>query len=357
MSIFDHYFGKSPSLAQDYTVTARDTVKELGKVYVRKRTDKLQVQFTILMVPQGAAAEGWQTGVALDASSSMTSAYGRELKGELPAKVINQYEQQGWIKHEEEDGQRFRIFEKVAVEDALAKGYFNYTDNVVEPIARKFIAYLARELDVAGRTTVIYWACGDGSQCEELGDIQAEECDTLTIIGPKTIRFGISTQLAPAMRYYVNRFAQAQRGMYIFITDGYINDLAAVKHYTIQLAKAIAAGKHYLVKCILIGIGNEIDENQMIELDDLDTGTDIDIWDHKIAKDMRDLMEIFAELVDENQIVAPTATIYGSGGQLVKRFADGLPAKVVLDLPVDTQWFELEVLDQRIRQSLLPVKD
>ena len=357
MSIFDHYFGKSPGLAQDYTVTARDTVKELGKVYVRKRTDKLQVQFTILMVPQGAAAEGWQTGVALDASSSMTSAYGRELKGELPAKVINQYEQQGWIKHEEEDGQRFRIFEKVAVEDALAKGYFNYTDNVVEPIARKFIAYLARELDVAGRTTVIYWACGDGSQCEELGDIQAEECDTLTIIGPKTIRFGISTQLAPAMRYYVNRFAQAQRGMYIFITDGYINDLAAVKHYTTQLAKAIAAGKHYLVKCILIGIGNEIDENQMIELDDLDTGTDIDIWDHKIAKDMRDLMEIFAELVDENQIVAPTATIYGSGGQLVKRFADGLPAKVVLDLPVDTQWFELEVLDQRIRQSLLPVKD
>lgn len=354
MSIFNHYFGNSPHLAQDYTLAARDTVKELGKVYVRKRADKLQVQFTILMAPQGAAAEGWQTGVALDASSSMTSAYGRELKGELAAKVIKQYEQQGWIKHEEEDGQRFRIFEKAAVEDALAKGYFKYSDNVVEPIARKFIAYLARELDIAGRTTVIYWACGDGSQYEEIGNIRAEDCDSLAITGPKTIRFGVNTQLTPAMKYYVNRFTQAQRGMYIFITDGYINDLEMVKHYTTQLAKAIATGNRDLIKCILIGIGNEIDENQLIELDDLDTGTDIDIWDHKIAIDMRELIEIFAELVDENQIVAPTALIYGSDGQLVKRFADGLPAKVVLDLPANTQWFELEVSGQRIRQSLLP---
>lgn len=93
--------------------------------------------------------------------------------------------------------------------------------------------------------------------------------------------------------------------MYIFITDGYIDDLETVKQYTTQLAKDIAAGKRKLIKCILIGVGKAVDEKQMIELDDLDTGTEIDIWDHKVADDMRELTEIFAELVEENQIVAP----------------------------------------------------
>ncbi len=354
MSIFDQYFGKSSGTVQDYTLAARDTAKEFGKVYVRNKVNELQVQFTVLMVPQGAAAEGWQTGVALDASSSMTSCYGRELTGNLPDKVIKEYEKQGWIRYEEEDGQRFRIFDKVAVAEAIKKGYFKYSENVVEPIARKLIAYLARELDVDGGTTVIYWACGDGSLYEEVGDIRAEECDTLIINGPKMIRLGIKTQLKPAIEYYVNRFTKAPRGMYIFITDGYIDDLNEVKHYTTQLAKEIDGGKRHFIKGILVGVGTAIDEKQLIELDDLDTGTHIDIWDHKIATDMRDLIDIFAELVDENQIVAPTATVYGSDGQIVRRFADGLPAKVVLNLPINTQWFELEVLGQRIRQTVLP---
>jgi hypothetical protein len=34
----------------------------------------------------------------------------------------------------------------------------------------------------------------------------------------------------------------------------------------------------------LVGIGDAINESQMEELDDLESGTDVDIWDHKIAK-------------------------------------------------------------------------
>jgi len=356
MSIFDYYFGKETGLVHDYTIASNETAKELGKVYVRKTRNKLRVQFTILMAPEGAQAEGWQTGVALDASSSMTTAYGRELKGQLPESVISEYEKKGWIKHQVEDGQRFRIFERTAVEDAIARGYFKYTENLVEPIARKFISYLARNLDIDGGSTLIYWACSDGSRCEEVGDIRAEDCETLTIQGPKNLRLGIGTQLRPALEYYVKRFAQAKRGMYIFITDGHIDDLEAVKRYTTQLAKEIQMGKHNLIKCILIGVGAEVDEKQMIELDDLDTGTDVDIWDHKLAGEMRDLVEIFAELVDENLIVAPTAAIFDSDDQLVKKFADGLPAKVTVELPVTTKWFELEVMGQRIRQTVLPLK-
>ncbi len=352
MSLFDSYFGKKPGTAQDYTIASHDTTKEFGKVYVRKTKDKMQVQFTILMEPEGQQAEGWQTGVALDASSSMTTAYGRELKGDLPDKAIKDYEKKGWVRHQEEDGQRFRIFEKIAVEDALEKGYFKYTDNVVQPIARQFIAYLASHLDVDGGTTVIYWACGDGSKYEVVGDIRAEECDNLLLPGPKTQRLGVKTFLKPAMEYFIQRFLEAQRGMYIFITDGRLDDLEEVKRYTTQVAKEIQAGQRNPVKCILIGVGNEVEEKQMIELDDLDTGTEVDIWDHKIAANMRDLIEIFAELVDENQMVAPTAAVYDSSGQLVKKFADGLPAKVVIDLPSSTKWFELEVMGKRIRQTV-----
>jgi len=354
MSIFDQYFGKPSGTVKDYTIASNETAKTFGKVYVRQAFDKLQVQFTILMHPEGQGAEGWQTGVALDASSSMTTAYGRELIGELPEKVSKRYEKKGWITHDDEDGQRFRIFDKAAVEEALKKGYFKYSDNLVEPTARKFMAYLASTLDIEGSTTVIYWAGGNGSQYEELGDIRAEDCETLTVQGPKKMRFGVGTQLQPAIEYFCNRFVEAERGMYIFITDGYIDDLEAVKRYTSQLAKNIAAGKRHLVKCILIGVGKAVDEKQMIALDDLDTGTEVDIWDHKLANDMRDLMEIFAELVDENQIVTPNAAIYSSQGELIKKFTDGLPAKVVLDLPVNTQWFELEVMEQRFRQTVLP---
>jgi hypothetical protein len=353
MSIFNQYFGIDQDIIKDYTIAPIDTAPEFGKVYVRQTANKLKVQFTILMAPEGQSAEGWQTGIALDASSSMISAFGRELIGQLFNTVTKEYEKKGWIKYEQKDGQRFRIFGKAAVADAVKKGYFKYSNNIVEPTARKFISYLARKLDIDGDTTVIYWACGDGSQYEILGDIRAEDCETLKIQGPKNVTLGEGTQLRPAIEYYCNRFIEAERGMYIFITDGYIDDLETVKQYTTQLAKDIAAGKRKLVKCILIGVGKAVDEKQMIELDDLDTGTEVDIWDHKIADDMRELIEIFAELVDENQIVAPTAAVYGSDGQLIKKFTDGLPAKVVLEFPVNTQWFELQVMGWRIRQSVL----
>lgn len=353
MSIFDHYFGKDFGQFQEYTLPSNKTVKEFGKVYVRKSKDKLKVQVTLLMTPEGQTAEGWQTGVALDASSSMTTVYGRELLGELPKVVAKSYEDKGWIKYQNEDGQRFRIFERAAVEAALKQGFFRYSENKVEPVARKFIAYLARELDIAGQSTVIYWACGNGAQYEEIGDISVEQCDNLNLQGPRQLKLGLSTHLKPAMNYYCQRFKSAQRGMFIFITDGQIDDLDAVKQFSIQLAHEISQGQRNLFKCILIGVGKEVDENQMIALDDLDTGTSIDIWDHKLAEDMRDLVEIFAELVDENQIVAQTANVFDADGQLVKKFTDGLPARIVLEFSPDTPWFELEVMGQRIRQPLL----
>lgn len=338
---------------QSTLLPADQVAEQFGKVYVRKDGKTLHVEFTIWVRElEGGAAEGWQTGVALDASASMKNWFGRNLTGSLPQTASLEYQSKGWIREEIEDGRKVFRFKPEAYEDAIKQGHLKYTENIVEPLARDFIGYLAGSLDADGGTTVIYWACGDGSGYEFIGDFTTDQCKTLEIRGPKKTHFGSGTRLVPAVKYFVDRFADAERGMYVFITDGKLDDLAELKKYTKQLAINTAAGKQKPIKCVLIGVGDSIDEKQMEELDDLDTGTDVDIWDHKIARDMRDLSEIIAELVDENQIVAPLGVIYDDRGNIAARFTDGLPARVAFSMPATSAYFDLEVAGQRIRQTV-----
>jgi hypothetical protein len=252
-----------------------------------------------------------------------------------------------------EDGRQVTVFTKNAYEDAIQRGYLRFTDNIVESLARNFISYLAGQLDSDGGTTVIYWACEDGRKCEVLGDFTEAQCSALEIRGPKKVTFGLGTYLTPAVKYFVDRFADSPRGMYVFLTDGRLDDLEDLKRYTTSLAQAIAAGKRNSVKCVLIGVGDKVDEEQMEQLDDLDTGTEVDIWDHKIAKQMRDVSEIIVELVDENRIVAPTATVCDASGQAVARFTDGLPARAEFTMPASSPYFVLEVGGRQIKQSVV----
>ena len=323
---------------------------EFGEVNVRRAGAEVEVTFTVAMEPQGVEAEGWQTGVALDASASMRRAFGQVSGGTIPPAVLSEYRAKGWLTERHEDGRTVSKLKRPAHEDAVRRGFITASENVVEAKAREFISYLAGNLDADGGTTVVYWACGDGRGVEVLGDFTADQCKTLSLTGPS--KFGSGTFLLPAMDYFVTRFADAERGMYVFVTDGKLDDLDAVKAATVKLAKRIAAGHRHPVKCVLIGVGEEIDERQMEELDDLDTGTEVDIWDHKIAAEMRSLVEIFAEVVDENQIIVPRAAIYDARGKLVKQFLDGMPAKVTFRMPATSAFFELEIDDQRVRQSL-----
>jgi hypothetical protein len=245
------------------------------------------------------------------------------------------------------------VFQKAAYEDAINRGFLKFSANIVQPAAREFISYLAGNLDADGGTTVIYWACGGGGDYEVVGDFTTEQCKTLDIAGPKEKPFGTGTKLTPAVRYFVDRFADAKRGMYVFLTDGKLDDLEEVKQYTTLLCNEIALGTRNPVKCVLIGVGDQVDEGQMEQLDDLDSGTDVDIWDHKIHKEMRGLVEIFAEVVSENTIVAPTGVLYDPAGNPVRRFADGVPAMIEATLPAGAEYFELEVGGQRIKQTLV----
>jgi hypothetical protein len=324
--------------------------REFGEVNVRRAPDGVHVQLVLRPTMEGAKTEGWQTGVALDASYSMRHAYGRGSSGAVPPAVLQDYLRRGMAREVTIDGKKTVKLQPEAHAEATRRGHLRKSPNVIEPLARDFIAMLADRLDEDGGTTVIYWACGEGGEIEVLGDFTAAQCRSLRLNGPA--RFGRGTQLLPAVRYFVDRFRDANKGIYVFLADGNFADLEEVKRYTTALARAIEQGLRNFVKCVLVGVGPEIDEEQMEVLDDLDTGTGVDIWDHKIAQDMRDLNDIFAELADENMIVAPWAKLHGPNGAVIKKFSTGLPARVTFTLPPGSAWFELELGDRRIRQTV-----
>jgi hypothetical protein len=295
----------------------RKVVEPFGEVNVYPAGTKNRVVATILMEPH---REGAQTGIALDGSGSMSKLYGIE---------------------ESEGGFFASLF-----------GTKKQAHNEVTPVAQKICSYLARKIDADGGTTCIYWAVGPGgSQIEEVGDLRAEEAER-HIFGPPR-NFGTGTQLLPAVKYFVERFRDAPWGFYVFVTDGELHDLDEVKRYSIELAKDIAARRRNPFKFVLIGVGPSVNEEQMEELDDLETGTSIDLWDHKLAAEMRVLQEIFAEVVDKNARIADNGRILDPQGHVLKDYSDtGMTAFLAFEVPSSAEYFTLEVNGNKIHQGL-----
>jgi hypothetical protein len=295
----------------------KHVVDPFGEVNVYPSSGgKVRVVATILMEPH---KEGAQTGIALDGSGSMSKLYGVE------------------------DGSR--------VLSPIFGGPKKLT-NEITPIAQKLCAYLARRIDADGGTTCIYWAVGNnGGEIEVVGDLTAEEAERHVFGPPRD--FGTGTRLLPAVRYFVERFRTAPWGFYVFVTDGELHDLDEVKAYSVRLAKEIAAHHRNPLKFVLIGVGPSINETQMAELDDLESGTSIDLWDHKLAAEMRMLQDIFAEVVDKNARVADNGRILDANGRVVKDYSDaGLPAFLEFEMAAGSEYFTLEVNGTRVHQPL-----
>jgi hypothetical protein len=294
----------------------KNVVDPFGEVNVYPSAGRTRVVATILMEPH---KEGAQTGIALDGSGSMSKLYGVE------------------------DGSRVLspIF-----------GGPKKLHNEVTPVAQKLCSYLARKIDADGGTTCIYWAVGtNGGQIEVVGDLTADQAERHVFGPPRD--FGTGTQLLPAVKYFVERFKDAPWGFYVFITDGELHDLDAVKDYSTRLAREIHARRRNPLKFVLIGVGPSVNETQMEELDDLDTGTPIDLWDHKLAAEMRVLQEIFAEVVDKNTRVADNGRILDPNGRVVKDYSgSGLPAFLEFEMPAGAESFTLEVNGTRVNQPL-----
>ena len=295
----------------------KKVVEPFGEVNVYPAAGgKTRVTATILMEPH---KEGAQTGIALDGSGSMAKLYGVT----------------------EEPGFLASLF-----------GAKNQGHNDVTPVAQKVCAYLARKIDADGGTTCIYWAVGPGGgHVEVIGDLTADQAERHVFGPPRD--FGTGTQLLPAVKYFVDRFKDAPWGFYVFITDGELHDLEACKEYSTQLARAVAAKQRNPLKFVLIGVGSDVNEGQMEELDDLDTGTEVDLWDHKIASEMRVLQEIFAEVVEKNSRVSDHGRILDPRGNLVKDYSDtGLPAFLEFEMPAGADYFTLDVNGSKVHQGL-----
>ncbi len=277
---------------------------------------KKRVVATILMEPH---KEGAQTGIALDGSGSMAKLYGVNDGSRVLSPIFG-----GPKKH----------------------------NNEITPVAQQLCAYLANKIDADGGTTCIYWAVGqNGGQIEIVGDLRAEEAERHVFGPPK--EFGTGTQLLPAVKYFVERFKDAPWGFYVFITDGELHDLDAVKQYSVRLAHDISARKRLPLKFVLIGIGPDVNEAQMVELDDLDSGTEVDLWDHKLAAEMRVLQEIFAEVVDKNTRIADKGRILDPQGRVVKDYSDtGLPAFLEFEIAASADFFTLDVNNTKVHQGL-----
>jgi hypothetical protein len=292
----------------------KKVVEPFGEVNVYQTGGKTRVVATVLMEPH---REGTQTGIALDGSGSMSNLYGIASGGAVSS-----------------------IF-----------GGKKAT-NQITPVAQKLCSYLARTLDADGGTTCIYWATGQaGSRIEEVGDLTGDEAEK-HVFGPPKL-FGTGTQLLPAVKYFVERFKDAPWGFYVFITDGELHDLEDTKKYSTQLARDVAAGRRKPLKFVLIGIGDQINEQQMEELDDLETGTNVDLWDHKLAAELTRLEQVFAEVMDEHARVAERGRILDPQGKTVKDYSDtGVPGKLEFEMPAGAAYFTLEVNGNRIHQGL-----
>jgi hypothetical protein len=294
----------------------KNAVEPFGEVNVhREANGSIRVWASILMEPR---KEGAQTGIAIDGSGSMRKLFGQETGGGVVSAV----------------------FAKPKLQ------------NQVAPVAQKLCSYLASTIDADGGTTCIYWAVGpNGTQVELVGDLTADQAATFDFRGPQD--FGTGTQLLPAVRYFVDRFSSAPWGFFVFITDGELFDLEEVKQYSVRLAQEVAAGRRRPLKLVLIGMGPDANERQLEELDDLETSTEVDLWDHKMAAEMRQLQEIFAEVVDRNARVADNGKILDPSGRVIKDYSDtGLPAVLRFNVPAGTQFFTLEVNGQRFNQQL-----
>lgn len=291
----------------------------LGEVNIKTLAGgRLGIKATILMKPNNI--EHAQTGLAIDGSKSMQDIFGFE-------------------------------------DNCLAGSIFggDPKPNLVQPVARKIVAYLAN-FDSDGGTETIYFACDKlGKKIERIGDITEEDAASTDFSGPQ--KWGSGTCIVPAMQHFLNLYENSPWLLGLIITDGLIDDLEEAKALSQMICEDMRDGKRGFTKFVIIGLGNDFSETHskarlaLEELDDLDEDpiygvAGQDLWDHKIAKDMTSLNQIFAEVVTENTIIARSAQVTDSFGMPVTpegdyNYSDGLPALLRFTMPANSTSFTI----------------
>ncbi|NMO15384.1 VWA domain-containing protein [Pyxidicoccus fallax] len=226
--------------------------------------------------------------------------------------------------------------------------------NQVEPEMRWMLEYLASK-DRDGVVRVAYWATGDGSQLEQVGDLTAVQAKDFRFPGPRF--YGKATVMLPVLRDFVAHMKQqvqhgARRGLAVIITDSQLSDGNDVRAYATQVAKEIAAGRLPRMNFVLVGVGDQVDEEQMEEISHEKYPGVGHLWCHRITHRMEEMAELVAVLVDETMTVAAGGTIYDEQGKVLKSYEGRLPAVLEFDVPPTCKAFTLEVAGQKFTQPI-----
>lgn len=355
---FNKLFG--PDNAPSRSIPSNLLAPELGEVSLRQVGDRLQVAATIAM---GAFVLGdgerCIAGLALDASQSMRDGYGRGRT--IPPEIRKAMIEQGKFEEEVVDGVTRRVLPKALKEEIVRSGQVIPTKNIVHQPCITMIENMIRTFATggitAGQCEVVYWACGtDGAQLESLGELRQGQLAGITIDGPHTKPFGQHTLLAPPLRYFAEK-AKTTSGVFVFITDGHIEDEAAVVAETHRLAAEILRGQRKSIKCVLLGIGREVDRAQLKRLDDMEMPgelSDIDVFNTKVLAEMRDMNDAWSEIFDPETVVGTSLKVFDDQGRVAHEKTDEVKALIPFTMPVGSAYFEL-VLDgeMRIRQQLV----
>lgn len=231
--------------------------------------------------------------------------------------------------------------------------------NQVEPQMRWMLEYLATK-DRNGVLRAAYWATGDGSELEIIGDLTGAEAKDYKFPGPKF--YGKGTVMLPALRDYIAYIRQemnsgARRGLAVIITDSQIHDAADVTAYTEQVAREIVAKRLPPLNFVLVGVGEQVDEEQMEEIGHEPYPGVGHLWCHRIADRMEEMAELVAVLVDETMTVGAGGTIYDDKGSVLKVYEARLPAVLEFNVPAGCRSFTLEVAGQKFTQPLPEEED
>jgi hypothetical protein len=226
--------------------------------------------------------------------------------------------------------------------------------NQVEPQMRWMLEYLASK-DRNGVLRVAYWATGDGQQIEVVGDLKGSDAQAYKFPGPRF--YGKGTFMLPALRDYVayireQAAAGARRGLAVIITDSQLYDAEDVKAYSAQVAKEIVAGRLPRLNLVLVGVGDQVDEDQMEEICHAVYPGLGHLWCHRVADRMEEMAELVAVLVDETMTVAAGGTVYDDAGKVLRIYEARLPAVLEFDVPPGCKSFTLEVGGQKFTQPL-----
>jgi hypothetical protein len=226
--------------------------------------------------------------------------------------------------------------------------------NLVEPQMRWMLEYLASK-DRNGVVRVAYWATGDGSQIEVVGDLQATQAKDFRFPGPRF--YGKATIMLPVLRDFValmkkEAAAGAKRGLAVVITDSQLNDAEDIRAYAGQVAKEIVAGRLCRVNFVFVGVGDQVDEEQMEKISHDEYAGVRHLWCHRHVDRMEEMAELVAVLVDETMTVAAGGTISDEKGKVLKTYEGRLPAVLEFDVPPGCKAIKLEVGGQSFVQAL-----